>query len=191
MTPVGESDDEQVVRYADRVGALLLGIADSVASCMKARGYEPDCVLATRILIPTLRECGFPATPVPTTLVVADAEATRDLRTRELKRPIRILKIGDGTGAVVDSGAWDGHLVAVARSSDNSFWLIDPTFGQVAEHPREATVAGRHVLVAQLESERPTPRADVLERSMNGGTVIYRHEPSWDWRAARGWNHPE
>lgn len=156
---------------------------------MAGRGYEPDCTLGTRLLISALRRFGIPARPVPTSLVIADTTMTTAARTRADPAGL-LLQIGQGTGISLAQG-WDGHLVARVRV-DDSFFIVDPTFGQVSGRPEfEAMTGGVLALIYRLPALWPNAEEEVLELPVNGGTVIYRSQPHLTWQTTSGWNHPE
>jgi hypothetical protein len=171
----------------DRDRTVLLEVAEAVATTMESRGFQLDCTLGTRLVISSLRAFGIPARPIPTSLIVADSVATEALSSGRAPEG-NILEIGQGTGVVYAEG-WDGHLIAVAQTESERV-LVDTTFKQIAKHPFAAKMVGSaRVLVLTLRDQWPSVDRPV-EIPLNGGTIIYRHQPQLDWKLAPGWNHP-
>lgn len=166
---------------------VLGAVADAVATVIERHGYQPDCILGTRLAISSLRALGIPARPVATSLIVADSTATSAARGGTLEG--QILRIGQGSEAKY-ADRWDGHLVAVAQTDEGSL-LVDTTFQQLAKHAFAAgIIGGARVLVLRLPSQWPSVDRD-YEFPLNGGTICYRHEPQLEWKTEPGWNHPE
>lgn len=168
---------------------VMQAAAQAVPTVMASRGYEPDCTLGTRLLISALRHFGIPARPVPTSLVVADATMTASAR-RGAEPTGVLLQIGQGTGTSLAEG-WDGHLVARVRA-DGSFFIVDPTFGQVSRRSEfTAMTGGELALIHRLSALWPNDEQEVLALPVNGGTVIYHSQPQLTWQSTSGWNHPK